>query len=506
MLSSSAKNVPGMRWNLDKSHLYMFIRQQEREVPAMFSRQPTSTSSSSGITEFTEAHLNRYFWVKHRGGLIKLKLIGLTTGRGWFESGTNRLSISCSKVTTLTAPNGPALTSFTSDQVGQVFWVQREYQTKLKLVGLTARRGWFQLKHGQVSIHCSKVLPYRGDEEVMEQEVDDEAITSDDELAAYTRAQEEKQPIIAAALEKAVEKLKRAIAALKMQTHHSDVAFVEPLEQLFAYMLPKVEALANEEVPFRSQPDEDGPQGEVASAQGHLICLYKPFFATGVTSSQQADFLIHESVHSCLKVPDYAYLWQHIFRFLPLDIRLKNPDSYVAVVRALNQETIVTPNSGDTRNDYTLGMIQHICMRGFNLMKQCQAQLGSLSSEAIPVPLSLLKHLYPEAKEEQIKGLVTLGMLSYFPTITSTISQGKVHLVFDEPLPTKVDEAGCKIETGVITVSYIASTTVAPYMAILVRILMIYGLDKQKAIAVAKALDGLTALGLMPRVKDPFAG
>jgi hypothetical protein len=469
----------------------------------MFSRQPTSVPSSNPITEFTEKQLGSYFWVKYKGGQVKLKLVKLTAERGWFKQQENRLSIHCSKVTSLTAPNGPTLTGLSSEQIGQFFWVQHEQKVQLQLVGLNARRGWFELKHGIISIHCSKVIPYGENEEIMEEDVNDEAISEDDELAAFTQAQEEKHVIITVALKKAVEKLQKAILGIGSRENHPDTAFSKPLQELYMYMQLKVQALADEEGPFRCLPNSDGPQGEVASAQGHLICLYKPFFAEGVTSSEQADYLIHESVHSCLKVPDYAYLWQYIFRFLPLEFRLKNPDSYVALVRTFSKEAIKTPNSGDNRNDYTLGMIQHICYRGSTLLKQCEAQWDLLNAEIVPEPLQSLKALYPQAQEEQIKGLVTLGQLAIFQQIAFIISSEKLQLLFDKLLPSKVDDAQGKMENGVITVQYIEATTVTPYMAVLVKILMIFQVEKGKAIAVAKALDALTDRCLIPRIKDP---
>lgn len=467
----------------------------------MLSRQ--STSSSSAITEFTEKQLGSYFWVKYKGGQVKLKLVKLTAERGWFKQQTNTLSVHCSKVTSLTAPDGPTLTSFSSEQIGQAFWVQRDAKVKLQLVGLTARRGWFELKHAIISIHFSKVTPYVEDEDIMEQDVDDAAISEDDELAAFTKDQEEKQALISVALNKAVDKLQKAILGLKSKEDHPDTAFVKSLQTLYAYMQQKVQALADDEGPFRSLPNEDGPRGEVASAQGHLICLYKPFFAMGVTSSEQADYLIHESVHSCLEVPDYAYLWQHIFRFLPLEFRLKNPDSYVAVVRTFSEEVVKTPNSSDNKNDYTLGMIQHICYRGSILLQQCASQWDSRNKEMVPEPLQSLKALYPKAQEDEIKGLITLGTLSIVQEIAFFISSGKVQLSFDKPLPNKVDDAQGKLEGGVITVQYIEATTVSPYLAVLVKILMIRKLEKAKAIAVAKALDSLTDRCLIPRIKDP---
>lgn len=472
----------------------------------MISRQPTSGSSSSEITEFTEQDIGRYFWVKYTDGLVKLRLVKLTSERGWFKQNLNKLSIHCSKVTSLEAPEGPSLTGFSSEQLGQFFWVQREAKVKLQLVGLNARRGWFALTRGIISIHYSKVILFREDEdgdERMEQVIDDDSISSDDGLAAFTQAQLEKHSIVAKALQKALEKLKQAMSVIQSQKDHPETPFLKNLEGLLGYLERKAKALEEDEGPFRCLPNDDGPQGEVASAHGHLICLYKPFFVEGVTTSKQADYLIHEAVHSFLEVTDYAYLWQHIFRFLPLEFRLKNPDSYVAIVRAYNEEDILTPNSGDSRKDYTLGMIQHICFRGTKLLKQCETQWESLKTLTVPEPLNSLKALYSEASEETLKGYILIGKFPVFDMIVSAISSNKVQLSFDEPLPTRVDDAQGKVENGVITVQYIASTTAAPYIALLVKILMLFQLEKGKAIAIAKALDALTDRCLIPRIKEP---
>lgn len=337
----------------------------------------------------------------------------------------------------------------------------------------------------------------------MEQDVDDDAISGDDELAAFTQAQEAKQALIEVAVKQAVEKLQKAILGIGSQEGHPDTAFIKPLQELYKYMQQKVQALADEEGPFRCLPDSDGPRGEVASAQGHLICLYKPFFAEGITSSEQADYLIHESVHSCLKVPDYAYLWQQIFRFLPLEFRLKNPDSYVAIVRTCSKEALKTPNSGDNKNDYTLGMIQHICYRGSILLKQCEAQWDLRNAELVPEPLQSLKALYSQDSDEQRKSRITLGTLSIVQQLPFIISSGKLRLLFDEPLPSKVETAQGKVENDVVTVQYIEATTVAPYIAVLVKVLMIFKFERANAIAVAKVLDALTDRCLIPRIKDP---
>lgn len=468
----------------------------------MFSRQ----STEEGVKDFTEKQVGQFFLIKHKTGYVKLELKELTATRGWFASGQNRLSIFCNSVTPLLSPDGPPLTILSSKQIGQTFWVQRgDTKVKLVLVGLEARRGWFALKKSLLSIHRSKVTPIIEDAEEQEMldEINDDALSSDDELAAFTQAQEEKQALIAKALNLAVAKLKQTIIGLKEKSSSIEAAFLTHLPGLLTYLEQKVQALQNEEGPFRALPDQDGPGNEVASAQGHLICLYKPFFASGVTSSQQADYLIHESVHSHLKVIDYAYIWQHIFRFLPIAIRLKNPDSYVALVRSFNGEASGTPNSGDDLNDYTLGMIQHICMRGKKLMEECRTQWDSLNSDIVPEPLRSLKALYDKYTEDQLKALVTLCTSPATTQIASAVNMGNLLLVFSKPLPAKVDDAQGKIENGKIIVSYIETTASAPYIAILVKILLLYSFDKQKAIAIAKALDALTARCMDMTVPGP---
>jgi hypothetical protein len=175
---------------------------------------------------------------------------------------------------------------------------------------------------------------------------------------------------------------------------------------------------------------------------------------------------------------------------------LKNPDSYVHLARKLYGETTETPQSDDTRYDYTVAMIQHICFRGSFLLQGMQ--------KGAPGPDEILNTLRPKYDSEQQKALKTLATSNKISLIVSTITRGKMKLTTVEPVPTRLVDCKADLGTdGTITVSYMKPVESMPYVGILARILQEFGYGKS-AVAVAKFLDEATASWHMAPIKDPL--
>jgi hypothetical protein len=400
--------------------------------------------------------------------------------------------------------------SFTQDQIGEEFWVKhKDRQVRLELLAISqGGRGIFRLgKSGKLSVHSTMatlVLPDDEDISEEESEVDSETAkkwaledaAQEKETQAFFKAQEKYTPLVIETLKLADKKLQKAISLLKVAKDDPEIAFLEPLKAIAAYLVERAQEQEKGLGVFLCLPDQNGPNElEIATATETCINLYKPFFADSMTASKQADVLIHEAVHSCLKVTDYAYDWQHIFRFLPLATRLKNPDSYVHLVRKLYGETTQTPHSDDTKYDYTVGMIQHICFRGSFLLQGMQ--------KGAPGPEEILKTLRPKYDSEQHKALTTLVTSSSIRLIVSTITRGKVKLITVAPLPSKLVDVKASIDKdGIISVSYMQPAESMPYVGILARILQELGYDKS-AVPVAKFLDEATSRWHMAPIKEP---
>jgi len=409
---------------------------------------------------------------------------------------------------TISKPLQPA--SFTLDQIGEQFWVRhKESQVKLELLAISqGGRGIFRIgKSSKLSVHytmATLVLP--DDEEVSEEdaEVDSETAkkwamedaAQEKETQAFFKAQEKYTPLVMETLKLAGKKLQKAITTLTGAKDDLDVVFLDPLKAIAAYLAARAQEQEKGLGAFLCLPDQLGPnEMEIACATETCINLYKPFFAESMTASRQADVLIHEAVHSCLKVTDYAYDWQHIFRFLPQAIRLKNPDSYVHLVRRLSGETTVTPHSDDTMYDYTVGMIQHICFRGSFLLQGMQ--------KGAPGPEEILQTLRPKYDNEQHKSLKALATSRSISIIVGTITGGKLKLITVDPLPTKLADVKASIgKDGTISLSYMKPAESMPYVGILARILQEFGYDKS-AVPVAKFLDEATARWHMTPIKAP---
>ncbi|HEY1349076.1 MAG TPA: hypothetical protein VGF67_05570 [Ktedonobacteraceae bacterium] len=400
--------------------------------------------------------------------------------------------------------------SFTQDQIGEEFWVRHKTrQVKLELLAISqGGRGIFRIgKNGKLSVHATMATLVLPDEEDISEEDDEvdsetakkwaqEAAAQEEETQAFFKAQEKYTSLVMETLKLVDKKLQKAIAVLKTLKDDPDLAFLEPLKAIAAYLAER--ALEQEKGlgAFLCLPDQVGPNElEIASATETCINLYKPFFAESMTASKQADVLIHEAVHSCLKVPDYAYDWQHIFRFLPQAICLKNPDSYVHLVRKLYGETTVTPRSSDTLYDYTVGMIQHVCFRGSFLLRGMH--------KGAPGPDEILRTLRPKYDSEQQKALITLGTSRDINLIVSTIIGGKIKLITVDPVPTRLADVKASIDKdGTITLSYMKPTESLPYVGILARILQELNYGKS-AVPVAKFLDEATARWHMAPIKEP---
>lgn len=409
---------------------------------------------------------------------------------------------------TISKPLQPA--SFSLDQIGEQFWVRHKNgQVKLELLAISqGGRGIFRIgKSSKLSVHYSMAtLALPDDDEASEEdaEVDSETAkkweledaAQEKETQAFFKAQEKYTPLVLETLKLADKKLQKAISVLKVAKDDPDVVFLESLQAIALYLAARAQEQQKGLGAFLCLPDQLGPnEMEIACATETCINLYKPFFADSMTASRQADVLIHEAVHSCLKVTDYAYDWQHIFRFLPQAIRLKNPDSYVHLVRKLYGESTVTPHSDDTMYDYTVGMIQHICFRGSFLLQGMQ--------KGAPGPEEILQTLRPKYDGEQRKALKTLATSRSISLIVSTIIGGKVKLTTVEPLPTKLTDVKASIgKDGTITVSYMKPAESMPYVGMLARILQELGYDKS-AVPVAKFLDEATARWHMAPLKAP---
>jgi hypothetical protein len=400
--------------------------------------------------------------------------------------------------------------SFTQDQIGEDFWVRhKDRQVKLELLAISqGGRGIFRIgKSGKLSVHSSMAtLALPDDEDMSEEEgeVDSEAAkkwaleaaAQEKETQAFFKAQETYTSLVTETLKLADKKLQKAIIMLKAAKDDPDVAFLEPLQAIAAYLTERGREQEQGLGAFLCLPDQYGPNElEIASATETCINLYKPFFADSMTASKQADTLIHEAVHSALKVTDYAYDWQHIFRFLPQAIRLKNPDSYVHLVRRLYGETTVTPHSDDTIYDYTVGMIQHICFRGSFLLQGMQ--------KGAPGPEEILRTLRPKYDSEQQKALTTLGTSRHISLIVSAITGGKMKLITLDPVPSRLADGKASVDKdGTITVSYMKPAESMPYVGMLARIVQELGYGKS-AVPVAKFLDEATARWHMAPIKEP---
>jgi hypothetical protein len=484
-----------------------------KECPVQdFPKFPKPVSGSVQHERLTEKHVGQFFWTRHKQDLVKVKLVDLSAEDGWFMLPGGVQYVKCSQVKNLAAPDGPFLTEFTPQDVGQTFWVyQGSERAQFQLLGIVAERGIFRTSQGsRVSIRWTSVTlaadgdGYSSDDDMVEGDGDrdleweKEAEEMEKAGSAFMGNQDSFQPVILAATKFALQKLQAAIEGLTKASDDPDRPMLDDLKQLYTYMQRISGDLQEGEGPFLCFPNEDGPiPEEVAAASGHFIQLYKPFFAADMNSQKQADFLIHESVHSCLKVTDYAYKWQHIFRFLPIEIRRKNPDSYVAVARRFFSEAIETPHGSNEVYDYTVGMIQHICYRGSQLIKRAQ--------QGDPDVLRVLQQINPEYKDEQFKALYTLGTSKQLVTVVSSISKGTFHLEYPRPIPAKLSEASVVVqEDGTIRVSYIKPEKSRPYMVILMKVLEGTNVYGKWNIPVVKNLDEVTIRCLMPALDGPI--
>ena len=392
------------------------------------------------------------------------------------------------------------LVELTREHVGQYFLVARgPRRVKLKLLDVQGERGVFQGIGSTLSIHKTNVFPLDHEEsessssshEEHDEEHDEkekgEGEGEGSELLTYEKEQAACKLTVTSALDMALEKLRVAVRALG-GLKDERAAFAEPMSVLLSYLSKLAASHAEDIGQFRCLPNQDGPSTfELASTLGGIVTLFKPFFALPPT--RQGDILIHESVHACFGVTDYAYLWQHIFRFLPIETQLKNPDSFVAVARTLAGEGVETPNSGHHEHDRTLGLIQHICFRGLPILSTCKAQIESFDNA--PPPLATLKQLRDNYSKGQLVTL--LDKAKHADPIASLIAANRIQITSPPQVPTKLDEGTVELKEGKFQVTYIASTAVAPHVAILAKLLTVMGCSRPEAVAVAKALDEMTS-------------
>jgi hypothetical protein len=269
--------------------------------------------------------------------------------------------------------------------------------------------------------------------------------------------------------------------------------FKENLNKIHLYLIKK--ASKYDEGHFLCSPGKKGPANELAhSKSGGAIELFKGFFES--SASVRADLLVHEAVHSELKVPDYAYMWQPIFRFLPIETHLKNPDSYVAFLRESNKEKVKTPKSENDKNDRVVGMIQHVCMRGAAIIGICKNQLDQFDNKNVPEPLFTLKKFRSNYDKIQLTFLIEEA-LKAAPVVSQMVISNQITINIKKLNPKTLDDASGQLNKDYITVDYIDSDAVEPFVAILAKILMILKYEKKLAKAIALSLNEMADKRLM---------
>jgi hypothetical protein len=282
-----------------------------------------------------------------------------------------------------------------------------------------------------------------------------------------------------------LEAVKLALSKIASANDRIPDQFKPNLARIDGYLQAK--AANYDEGHFLCSPEKDGNNNELAHSKANGdIELFRGFFEAG--SSRRADLLVHEAVHSVLHVPDYAYMWQPIFRFLPIQTQLVNPDSYVAALNRANNEAVETPDTGHDVNDRVLGMMQHVCMRGIEIMNVCENQLPQF--DAPPQPLFTLKNFRPNYSEVQLRTLIGYAK-NYGSRVSGLIVGKKIIINHKNPAPISVDAATAVLAGGVITVDYINSEKSFPFVAILARIFNCLGLELAESRSLALTLNAL---------------
>ena len=248
---------------------------------------------------------------------------------------------------------------------------------------------------------------------------------------AFEQTQKAYMPTVMRALAKADEKISAAIEAISMAGNTEDQRYIKNLQEVNKYLQRK--GALYDEGHFLCSPSEAGDINELAhSKKDGTIELFKGFFDSLETI--QADLLVHEAVHSVFKVPDYAYMWQQIFRFLPVETGLQNPDSYVAVIRKHTGEAVETPTTHPDNEGYDkiLGQIQNICMRGGAMMEVCQKQL---EAQEMGDPLATLRKNRPQEKgwTNELLGSLITQAIHWGKKVTRMVHNKEIKIIPERP-------------------------------------------------------------------------
>ena len=308
----------------------------------------------------------------------------------------------------------------------------------------------------------------------------------EDDYAIFSRVQKEKRATVMAAAGLAITRINQVLS--------SAGPFKSNLAAIQKYISSRAQNY--DEGHFLCSPTEDGPANELAhSKSSGTIELFKGFFES--SSTVKADLLVHESVHSLFKVPDFAYIWQPVIKYLPPEVQLKNPDSYVALLRGVLAEEDQTPVLDvNPAYNFALSMIQHVAMRSSDLMAVCKNQLYSFDDQALPQPLSLLKVFKNSLNKEEITSLIKLS-IGYSAILNNLVLGNKVKIVTKTPIPTKMDDAEVSDVDGTLNIDFIQPDSRAPYVVLMAKIMQSQGLNKSWAAACATSMDYLVSQTLV---------